>query len=200
MNRGRRNGTRQQQRRNRVSPQVTALKRNIEGCQFVPSPDPPTIVDLPYNSLVCEFTNLGGDGLPDKAAVQVTVENVREYIKTKVGLSDTANIKLKVHKTTHYVTADGNGFIRPTLRSQVYELTQSGSATSRVDMSDKGDLNSPAKAGYHWPMVDKKDILTSTNDSTLITACLGSSTTTGGTTTYSNVLVRLYVLWRASGP
>lgn len=201
MNRRQNNPGRQQQRRTRVIPQVTALRNDITGCDYVPNSDPRAITELPFNSICLEFTNLNTDGETTSGTVQVSVGSIRTKLKTLVGLTDSANIKLKVQKTSHYVTADGNGFIRPSLRSQVYELNQSGSATARTTLADKGNLNDPAKVGYHWPMVDKKEILTSADDAVLVTACEGGTTKGAqSAVVYPNVLVRLYILWRASGP
>jgi hypothetical protein len=184
-------------RRTNPLPQVTALKREITGFEFTPAMDPTTIVERPYNQICLEFTNLGTNGKPSTNSQSITVEKVLENLSATVGL--TGSIRFKVQRATAYVTSIGPDFLKPTLRFATYELRQASSATARINLSDSGDLNTPAKAGYNWPMVDKKEVLTSADNATLITSLLGPLSVTGTdppVNGYASQLVRLYILWR----
>lgn len=192
------NRTMQRHQRNSV-PQFEAFKRGITGHEYTPAPDPTTIVDRPFNHLTLEFTNYNEQGFPVSKTVDVTVQDAIQAIQQKVDLA-TTGVRFKVVKATAYVTSCGPAFLKPTAEFSVYELRQASSATARCTMLDSGDLNTPAKAGYHWPLVDKKEILTSADNATKIATLVGPEQTTGtgssAVRTHAGMLLRLYVLWK----
>lgn len=178
--------------RRRPIPQVTALRNEMLGYSFTPAEDPSTIAERPYNQIVLEFTNLDTSGQPSTNVQQIKVEDVLSKLNSVVGVG--TGVRFKVRRAAAYATAVGPSFLKPTIRFSAYELRQASSATARINLSDSGDLNCPARAGYHWPINDTKEVLTSADNDTLIVATTGaiSSSPVG----YTSQLIRLYVLWR----
>jgi hypothetical protein len=174
-----------------MTAQLRRLRHDIQGHEIVPASDPSAFVEIPWNSWTYEVTNTSATA---SQGYYVTVQDVLTQIKDRIGLSGTAVIRLKVQSARVWLTSAGGDFPHPELRSSFYEINgQSGSATARSIQRDLGTLNTPAKAGYSYPIDDRKEVLTSANNA--ISLCSAIATETGSRTT-----MRLQVLWQSTGP
>jgi len=182
-----RNRMRQRPTRPRIDPQVRALRNDIMGYSFTPAADPASITEIPWNSYVAEFVETTNN------KKTVTVGDLATEIQTKLGLDATADVNMRIQYATCYVTAAGSstagGFVYPELRAEFFEVNDA-QGSSRVQRSDKGDLNTPARAGYSYPVTDRKAILTKSNDSAREVVIALSPNGV------SNIMVRVKVLWR----
>ena len=115
-----------------------------------PSLLPPSFATRPWNAFTYSVTydGTGGD-------ISVTTSQIVAYLRNKLGLEGTAEVPIKLEMARVWSTAQGGSFTYPILTAQFYELQASGSSllqNARMDIRDHGALNTPAKAGYLWPL------------------------------------------------
>jgi len=191
------NGNRQNNRgraRGRQAPmraQVRRLKHDIMGHEIKPPQDPTSFVELPWNSWTYERTDTTASA---DSGDNVTVKNIIDQLRARVGLSSTAVVRIKVQSARIWCTAVGPTFAHPDMRGIFYEVNGQGtSATARSTQRDIGTLNAPARVGYQYPIDDRKEVLTSVDDATLIAGyvVVGSG---------SEVSSRVQILWQSTGP
>jgi len=185
-NRGRARG-----RQAQMTASVRRLKHDITGHVIKPSQDPTSFVELPWNSWTFERTDTTAQA---DSGDNVSVQNVIDQLRARVGLSTTAVIRIKVQSARIWCTAVGPTFAHPDMRGIFYEINGQGtSATARSTQRDIGTLNAPARVGYQYPIDDRKEVLTKTDNATQIAGyvVVGSG---------SEVSVRIQILWQATGP
>lgn len=171
--------------------QIRRLKHDIMGHEIVPPQDPTSFVELPWNSWTYERTDRTTS---DDSGDNVSVQNIIDQLRSRVGLSSTAVVRIKIQSARIWCTSVGPSFPHPDLRGIFYEVNgQSGSATARSTQRDVGTLNAPARVGYQYPIDDRKEVLTFTDAATQISGyvAVGSG---------SEVTSRVQVLWQSTGP
>merc|ERR1712096_480557 len=169
---------------------VRASQHRDAGKKLVPALRPPQIVRLPWNSYTFSATY----STDTTTTINITVGSIRQQIVSRMGLTGApGRISLKVNSCYAWNTAVGGSFAQPSMEGLFWELnTDSGGSYSvRSEQYDHGTLNVPARVGYLYPLTDRKEVHTSSNDTHVI-AKLVVPTTTGGN---GNVTVRVNVLW-----
>jgi hypothetical protein len=108
----------------------------------------------------------------------------------------TGRIALKVNSCYCWNTAVGTSLAQPSLEGLFWELnTDSGGSYSvRSEQYDHGTLNIPARTGYLWPLTDRKEVHTVSNDSHVVASFVVPAGANGN----GNVTVRIQVLWNCS--
>jgi len=160
------------------------------GHEIVPSQDPSSFVELPWNSWTFERTNLtvGAD-----QGASIVVSDILGQLKSRIGLSDTAVLRIKLQSARIWCTAAGPAFSHPDLRGIFYEVNgQTNIAARRSTQRDIGTLNVPARVGYVYPIDDKKEILSSPDGSKVVLNYVAAGDG-------SEVTVRIQLLWQSSG-
>jgi hypothetical protein len=105
-------------------------------------------------------------------------------------------ISLKVNSAYGWNTATGGSFAQPSMEGLFWELTtdSGGSYSVRSEQYDHGTLNIPARVGYLYPLTDRKEVHTSSNDSHIVARFVVPASTGGN----GNVTVRVHVLWNCA--
>jgi len=176
-------------RRPTVDQRFRNLERRLTGHKTVPATNPPAFVQLPWNSWTFERTD---NSTSDLQGFNITVGDILTQIRSRLQLSDGADIRIKVQSSQIWLTAAN--LIFPDLEATFYELSGESTSTDQNPRSvqrDKGTLNMPARCGYMYPSADKREIV-GANQSTLIVAN-GIATTSG-----SDITFRIQVLWQSS--
>jgi hypothetical protein len=171
--------------------QFNGLRRQICGAKIVPAPIQSTFVQRPWNSWTYE--RAVGTTTDDQANI-TTIDSILSQIKAKNGLSaDITNIVVKVQSACAWCTV-GSTLVLPDLDCSFFELSDTATTQAvRSQQRDKGTLNMPARAGYTFPMVDQKEVITEAEGGLLI--CNAVASTTG-----SDVTTRVHVLWQFTVP
>jgi hypothetical protein len=100
-------------------------------------------------------------------------------------------IAFKVVSGAAWNVATSTGLAEPYIRALFYEITPAASVYAfRSDQADHGTLQRAARVGYHYPLRDRKEILTGTDDSYV----LGTFATVPNADS-GNITVRYKVLW-----
>lgn len=172
---------------------VRAAGHRDAGKKLVPALRPPQIVRLPWNAYTFSATY----ATDSTTEITVSVGSIRQQIVARMGLTGApGQISLKVNSAYAWNTAIGGSFAQPSLEGLFWELnTDSGGSYSvRSEQYDHGTLNIPARCGYLYPLTDRKEVHTASNDSHVV-AKFVVPTTTGGN---GNVTVRVHVLWNCA--
>jgi hypothetical protein len=160
----------------------------MKGHEMKFAADPTAFVELPWNSFTYDQTVTTGT---DDQSVAVTSAAIIAFMRPRLGLSETANLRIKVQTTKFWATARGPRFARPELRGQFYELAgQSSPPLLRSVIRDAGTMNQPARVGYEYPITDRKEVLNSAQNYQIAEAeCKNSGT---------DVNFRVALLWQSS--
>lgn len=172
----------------RLQREIRSLKHDINGHKTTPSVAPHAFVQLPWNSWTYEATI---EATEDFEFINTTVASVCAQIRLRLSLESTADIRIKVQSAQVWCTA--SSLIFPDLECFFYELNgESNQNIARYHGRDKGTLNLPARVGYSYPIVDKREIIRESNSGSkkILTA--------RPTATDSNVTIRIQLLWQAS--
>jgi len=168
-----------------------AAKRDA-GKKLVPAMRPPQIVRLPWNS----FTFSATYATDSASEITVSIGSIRQQIISLMGLTGSPGvISMKINSAYAWNTAAG-GLAQPSLQGLFWELqTDSGGSYSvRSEQYDHGTLNVPARVGYLYPLTDRKEVHTASNDSHVVAKfTVPSSSLPNG-----NVTVRIQVLWNCA--
>lgn len=187
MNRGRRQN---RGPRTNVLTQMRTMERRINrrmmGHDFVPSIDPGTFVQRPWNSWTYERTDFSES---EFQGLSVTVTDIMNQILGKNKVPEGGKVVIKIQKSAIWCTAAS--LIQPDVECKFYELNEKTVAPQqpRSIQRDVGTLNRPAKCGYVFPVADSKEILYSAEGALLVT--VATPATTG-----SKVTTRINVLWQ----
>merc|ERR1711998_110199 len=141
--RGRARGMPGVARRPTVDQRFRMLERRLTGHKTVPATNPPAFVQLPWNSWTFERTD---NTTSDLQGFNITVGDVLTQIRSRLQISDTADLRIKVQSSQIWCTA--SGLIFPDLEATFYELTGETTSTLQYPRSvqrDKGTLNMPAR-------------------------------------------------------
>lgn len=171
---------------------LRATQSRNAGCKVVPALRPPQIVRLPWNSLTFSATY----STASTSTITITVGNLRQKIISLMGLAGSPGlISLKVQSASAWNTAVGPNFAQPSLEGLFWELaTDSGGSYSvRSEQYDHGTLNIPARVGYVYPLTDRKEVHTASNDSHVVAKF---TVPAGGNN--GNVTVRVHILWNCA--
>jgi hypothetical protein len=189
--RGGRGGARRRGRPSAAA-QIRQLRNDLQGHHVTPSIDPHTFVQLPWNHWTFERTL---EAVENPGIASISVISIIDQLVARVGLSNATNVRIKVLSSRSWVTA--KGLVYPDLAAEFYEIAgqQSGTISNypRYIGRDKGTLNRPARVGYNYPAVDRKEILGS-DQGTLLLAKFTDNAGVGSTIT-----IRFQILWQ-SGP
>lgn len=192
MRRGIANRGRAQPRVNRSDPierRLRQFERRLTGHKTVPATNPPAFVQLPWNSWTFERTD------NTTAALQgfnITVSDILGQIRSRINIDQNADLRVKIQSSQVWCTA--SGLVLPDLEATFYDIAGETTATTQQPRSvqrDIGTLNMPARCGYNYPSVDKKEIVDSTQGNLIVTN--GIATAQG-----SNITFRVQVLWQCS--
>jgi hypothetical protein len=172
--------------------QIRRLRNDMQGHHVTPSLDPHSFVQLPWNNWTFERTY---EANANPATQDITVIDIIDQLVARVGLTSATNCRIKIASCRAWVTA--KGLVYPDLAAEFYEIAGQQSETinrfPRYIGRDKGTLNRPARVGYNFPTVDRKEILGS-DQGTLLLAKITDNSGVGSTIT-----IRFQILWQ-SGP
>jgi len=172
---------------------IRAAQHRDAGKKLIPALRPPQIVRLPWNS----YTFSATFGTSTTQTINITVGTIRNQINSRMGFSgSTGRISMKVNSAYAWNTSVGPDFSQPSLEGLFWELsTDSGGTYSvRSEQYDHGTLNIPARVGYLYPLSDRKEVHTSTNDAHLVAKFVVPASASGN----GNVTVRVNVLWNCA--
>lgn len=172
---------------------VRASQQRDAGKKLVPALRPPQIVRLPWNSYTFSATYATNSA----TNIDISIGAIRQQIVSRMGFTGfSGSISLKVNSCYAWNTAVGGSFAQPSMEGLFWELnTDSGGSYSvRSEQYDHGTLNVPARVGYLYPLTDRKEVHTSSNDAHVI-AKLVVPATAGGN---GNITVRVNVLWNCA--
>jgi len=178
--------------RNNARALVRRAQHSDGGHKIVPALRPPQIVRLPWNS----FTFSATYSTASSAEITVSIGSIRGQIINQMGLAGApGTIALKVDSVYAWNTAVGPNFTQPSMEGLFWELnTDSGGSYSvRSEQYDHGTLNIPARCGYKYPLGDRKEVHTSTNDSHVV----ATFSVPSGSLPNGNVTVRAHILWKS---
>lgn len=172
----------------RLNQRFRALENRLVGCKMVPSLNPTTFVERPWNSWTFESSKVTSAAFE---TVTTTVLDVLTQIATKNSLTAIEKCKIKVVNCKIWLTA--KDLLFPDLECNFFEISGDLSAPQnpRSVQRDKGTLNMPAKCGYAYPIVDSKDIVSIDEGARKIASGLAVALN-------SEVTTRIRVLWQSS--
>lgn len=175
---------------NRMMRAVRAEHRSNDGHKIVPPITPPQFTRLPWNDFTFSATYTTSSSSTN--AVSITAGNIRQQIVSRMGLTGSpGKIAFKVISGSAWNVATGVGLAEPYIRGLFYEITPAASVYAfRSDQADHGTLQRAARVGYAYPLRDKKEILTSTDDSYVLASFSSVSNKDNG-----NMTIRFKVLW-----
>jgi len=172
---------------------LTNLERRLTGHKTVPQDNPPAYVSLPWNSFTFEKTQIAGQALGEQI---ITVNDILVQIAARCGLASTppsvADVRVKVLSAQVWGTV-GATLTVPEISSEFYELSgETPSAQKpRSSQRDIGTLNRPAKVGYAFPQVDRKEVVA--DDETALKVVRTVAIYEG-----MYITARVQVLWQSS--
>jgi len=159
--RGRRGPNAQSRTARIVKSAIRQSEKRDNGHKFVPELVPPDFVTHPWNAFTYSVV-YNGTG----ASINVTTAQLVAYLRNKLGLAGDAQVPIRILKARVWCQTVGQ-LVQPNLVTQFYELQASGSTLSqnaRVQTRDHGALGRPAKAGYTWPLQDRKEVISGTQN------------------------------------
>jgi len=142
----------------------SAIRQNEKrdnGHKFVPELVPPDFVTHPWNAFTYSVV-YNGTG----ADIGVTTAQLVAYLRNKLGLAGDAQVPIRILKARVWCQTVGQ-LVQPNMITTFYELQASGPTSlqnARVETRDHGALGRPAKAGYTWPLQDRKEVISDTQD------------------------------------
>lgn len=175
--------------KNQLERRFKQLERRFTGHKTVPATNPPAFVQLPWNSWTFERTDISTQAVQ---GFNITVNDILGQIRGRIGISQEADIRIKIQGAQVWCTA--SGLVLPDLEATFYDVAGESTATTQQPRSvqrDIGTLNMPARCGYNPPSADKREIVDATQGTLIITN--GIAITTG-----SNITFRVQVLWQSS--
>jgi len=173
-----------------LTEQMRAMERRLNhrmmGRAFIPTIDPGTFVQKPWNSWTFERTDFTTGAFE---GVFVTVEDIMNQILGKNKVPSGGKVVIKIQRSALWCTAAS--LIQPDVEAKFYELNEKTVAPQqpRSIQRDVGTLNRPAKCGYVYPMADSKEILYSAEGALVV--CVGTPADIG-----SKLTTRVNVLWQ----
>jgi len=171
-----------------VASAVRNQNHRDNGYTFRPPQVPPPFATHPWNAFTYSVTYDGTGG-----NINVTTAQLTAYLRNKVGLEATAEVPIKIEKAGVWATTKGATMPYPILTAQFYELQASGASAlqnARKDVRDHGSMTTPAKAGFFWPLQDRREVISDSQNLTV----LQFRGDTGNACT-----VQIHFLWRAFG-
>jgi len=174
----------------RVMRAVRAEHRSNDGHKIVPRITPPQFTRLPWNDFT--FSATFPTSSTSTNVVSITAGNIRQQIVSRMGLNGApGKIAFKVISGSAWNVATGNGLAEPYIRGLFYEITPAASVYAfRSDQADHGTLQRAARVGYHYPLRDKKEILTNADESYVLASFSSVPNKENG-----NITIRFKVLW-----
>lgn len=172
---------------------IRAAQHRDAGKKLIPALRPPQIVRLPWNS----YTFSATFATATSQTINITVGTIRNQIASLMGFTgSTGSVSIKVNSAYAWNTSIGPNFSQPSMEGLFWELsTDSGGTYSvRSEQYDHGTLNIPARVGYLYPLSDRKEVHTATNDSHLVARFVVPSSASGN----GNVTIRVNVLWNSA--
>lgn len=170
-------------------PGVGTKNNSVSHVSDTPSP----FVQKPWNYWVFEVTN--PVGVPAPGRLDISTNKVITQIRKKVDIRDGVNIRIKVLRTEGWAMC-GTELVLPRLQAQFFDLSPSRAAAqgfARNNQASVGNWSEPAKCGYDYPEVDRRQILSSTtgtaND---IVICSYTGIEVG-----TQVTARVYCVWQS---
>jgi len=144
-----------------VKSAIRQNERRDNGHKFVPELVPPDFVTHPWNPFTYSVVYNGTGG-----QINVTSAQIVAYLRNKLGLTGNAQVPIRIQKARVWCQTVGQ-LVQPNLITQFYELQASGPTmlqNARVETRDHGALGRPAKAGYTWPLQDRKEVISDVQD------------------------------------
>lgn len=169
---------------------VRAEHRSNDGHKIVPRITPPQFTRLPWNDFT--FTETYKTLATSDNFISVTVGSIRRQIVDRMGLNGApGTLALKVISGAAWNISTGNGFTEPFIKGLFYEITPAASTYAfRSDQQDNGTLQRAARVGYMYPLRDRKEILTNTEENYVLASFRTQPNQESG-----NITIRFKVLW-----
>ena len=165
---------------------------NIAGAMpNVPTP----YVQKPWNFYTYEVTDTTAAA---NEVVKTTVNGIVDQIRTRLQLATTATVRIKLLKGWMWCQA-GTQLIQPDCESKFFDLSPSrsdaggGTQFPRSTQRDVGNWDQAAKAGYSFPAIDRREILTSVTNAADDTTVMNTTVVGIGT----KVTSRLSLMWQS---
>lgn len=176
-----------ERRVDQLTHKVSANEKSQKGFKQVPPNHPTTYVKFPWNSYIFETSGLTTGDATDTI---VTIQSLLTGLTQDINISSEDRVKLKIQKAQCWATT-GTMLVFPKLEALFHEVSQSDKQP-RNTQKDSGNWNSPAKAGYVYPLVDRSEIYTlADKDRKVVTLTAANENT--------EVIVRVHLLWN-TGP
>jgi len=159
--RGRRGPNAQSRTGRLIKSAIRQNEKRDNGHKFVPELVPPDFVTHPWNAFTYSVVYNGSN-----SQINVTTSQIVAYLRNKLGLTGDAQVPIRILKARVWCQTVGQ-LVQPNLVTQFYELQASGPSmlqNARVETRDHGALGRPAKAGYTWPLQDRKEVISHEQD------------------------------------
>lgn len=152
---------------------VNALQTKVEGRAYAPRNDPPSYPTRVWIPLTFETIHTCNG---DSTGTSVSLGAVIDECKARYAVSTGGQIALQILSAQVWATSQGPDFPLPGLEADFYEIASApaSSAIARHRTRDNGTLQRPAVAGYQYPLVDQKDVITADDKSQLVVAATGT--------------------------
>lgn len=176
----------------KISTQVRALSKRIEGHKCSLSSNPGTFVERPWNGWTYEISQTTAQ---DLQSTVITILMVLTQLANKNGIP-VERLRIKVQSSGVWGIVSST-LLSPDIECKFYELAGTTLDSPileqfpRSTQRDKGTLNLPAKCGYVYPMRDSKDIYGHYSGDRKIVD-------TKAVTTGTDVVTRVHLLWQSS--
>lgn len=133
--------------------------------------DPTSIVNKPWNSLVCLVTNTLVVNVPSVT----TIGHLQRYVVESYKLIAGTEVKIKVISCQIWVSAltTAGTVSAPKVHGQFFDL---GTGNIRSQQTDSGALGRPARIGYVWPVSDSKEVYGTADAANTVVAAETDST------------------------
>jgi len=152
-----------------VNSAIRRNERHDRGQLITPSPFPPKFTVFPWNSYTYSVTYDVVTGTSEN----VTTTEIKARLRAAMGLESDAVITMKIERVrvwnTSVGSASGASFSMPNISVRYFELSGGTSQprSLRQEDRDHGTLNMPAKSGYVWPLRDRCEVLSNSENITL---------------------------------
>jgi len=173
-----------------VNNAIRRNERHDRGQLISPTPYPPKFAVFPWNSYTYSTSFKATTG----TTISIGTDDLKARLRAALGFKDDALLTLKIERARVWCISIGdaasNSFAMPNLTVRYLELSSNalGVSSLRQEDRDHGTLNMPAKSGYVWPLRDRCEVFSNSENKNF---CLVESYTG------VEVVVMVNFLWRA---
>jgi len=153
-----------------VNQAIRRNERHDRGQLITPSPFPPNFTVFPWNSYTYSVTY----NVVSATTESITTTEIKTRLRATMGLESDAIITMKIERCRVWNISTGSSttgpnFVMPNITVRYFELSGGTSQprSLRHEVRDHGTLDMPAKSGYVWPLRDRSEVLSNSENITI---------------------------------